>query len=294
MLHVVKPNDTLLGIAQQYRITISSILSSNVICNPNFIYIGQPLIIPEESSLLPKAGGYPYYVVTHGDTLGCLAKQFGKSIESLAKVNKLKDSPQIYPGMELLVSYDEWNPKSLFDEWNSIDFTNMTERTYLAYVNQFEIQTFVWESMGHKAVSYLTQLLNHQNDFIRRYATLSLGRIGTGHDTFTALHKALKNDSFIAQLALKRYQLIPRWTKRIHIVSSENKLLLSPNLSAPSKTISAGTPVVVLRWQIPSPTNEVNDFVYAVRLQIYDFIQVVETGETGYLPRDFIQHITML
>ncbi|MFB2348484.1 LysM peptidoglycan-binding domain-containing protein [Priestia megaterium] len=299
MLHVVKPHDSLLGIAKQHGIIVDSIMESNVICNPNYIYIGQPLIISEPGLSLPKAGGTPYYVVNYGDTIGCLAKQFGKTVYSLGRVNKLKNSNEMFHGMELLVTYNEHNNlQHLFQLWNTIEFKDITGRIYLAYVEQFEDETFSWESFGEKAAPYLMELLNHQNSFIRYYAVKSLGRIGKGNDTFKALQKALKDSDSdvlsVAQLALKRYQLIPRWTKRIHIVLNETKLLSSPHLTSSSISIARGTPVFVSRWYIPSPTQEINDFTFAVRTQIYDQIQVVETGAIGYLPRDYLQTISLL
>ncbi|MFB2348483.1 LysM peptidoglycan-binding domain-containing protein [Priestia megaterium] len=286
MLHVVKVHDTLLGIAKRYGTTVELIMESNVICNPNYIYIGQPLIIPEPNLLLLKSGGIPYYVVNYGDTLLCLAKQFSQSIESLITANKLQNSNQLYPGMELLVNYNPpANPEELFETW---DKTVLNSLTFLQFIGIYFMNTFTWEALGENATPYLAKLLNHENSQVRYYTVLSLGRIGTGKGTFKALQRALKdNDNLVvatAKLALKRYQLISRWTKRIHIVTEETKLLNKPSLSASSIPITSGTPIIVLTWRIPDPVDEGWSTVN-YNPPIYDLIKIVETGQTGYLPR---------
>jgi LysM repeat protein len=63
MFYVVRLGDSLAGIAKRFGSTIETIMEANIICNPNFIFIGQPVIIPEADIDLPKSGGYPYYVV---------------------------------------------------------------------------------------------------------------------------------------------------------------------------------------------------------------------------------------
>ena len=44
--YTVKPGDTLSQIAAWYGVSVGSLMSANGIHNPNFIYVGQMLIIP--------------------------------------------------------------------------------------------------------------------------------------------------------------------------------------------------------------------------------------------------------
>ena len=44
--YVVKPGDTLHGIAYRHRTTVAALLAANGLSNPNFIYSGQRLVIP--------------------------------------------------------------------------------------------------------------------------------------------------------------------------------------------------------------------------------------------------------
>lgn len=59
MLYYIQPSNTLSEIAMRFNTTVRSILDANVICNPNLIFAGQLLIIPEPGLQLPKAGGGP-------------------------------------------------------------------------------------------------------------------------------------------------------------------------------------------------------------------------------------------
>ena len=44
--YTVRPGDTLSQIAAWYGVSVGSLMSANGITNPNFIYVGQMLIIP--------------------------------------------------------------------------------------------------------------------------------------------------------------------------------------------------------------------------------------------------------
>lgn len=57
MLFVTKRNDTLHHIANKFGCSVPSIIHQNVICDPNRIMPGLPLIIPEKGEMLPLTGG---------------------------------------------------------------------------------------------------------------------------------------------------------------------------------------------------------------------------------------------
>ncbi|WP_226666046.1 L,D-transpeptidase family protein [Metabacillus litoralis] len=58
MIHIVKSNETLTSISMDYRITISKLISVNNISNPNLIYVGQEIIIPN----IPDPNSIPYSI----------------------------------------------------------------------------------------------------------------------------------------------------------------------------------------------------------------------------------------
>ena len=285
MLYIVKMNDTLYGIAQQHGSTVDSIVAANVICNPNFIFAGLPLIIPEPNLVIPKAGGTPYYILSYGDTLSCLANQFSQTVDSIVAANQIKNANQIEAGTELLVGVTQPNPKELYNLWNiseeQCEFLNSAGLFGVFYLGSFQ-----WESLGERAVPYLRRLLNHTCNFVRFHVVMSLGRIGRGTAVLRLLQQALQDPdeevSTLASLAIKRFQLIPTWSKRIHVITSEVQLLQQLTADSPSKTLPRGTPILVLRWNIPSPTGQVSP---PGSLDTFELVQIAATGETGYIRR---------
>ena len=53
MNHIIQPGETLWSIAARYGVTVNAILQADNLTNPNFIYLGQSLVIP-------TPGGYPF------------------------------------------------------------------------------------------------------------------------------------------------------------------------------------------------------------------------------------------
>jgi LysM repeat protein len=285
LLHIVKPNETLYNIAQQYNTTIESIFAANVICNPNYIFVGMPLIIPEPNLVLPRAGGSPYYVLNYGDTLWCLSNQFTQRVDSLVATNQLVNSNQIYAGNELLVGVQAPDANKLYESWN-IPEEQCELLTSAGLFGVFYLGSFQWEALGERALPYLRRLINHPCNLVRFHVVMSLGRIGKGTAELRALQQ-LQQDSdqevaTLASLAIKRFQLIPQWTKRIHVTTSEVPLLQSLTADTPSRTLPRGTPIIVLRWNIPSPTGEVSP---PGTLDTFEYVQIPATGETGYIRR---------
>lgn len=58
-VHLVQPGEILISIARRYNTTVWALVRANNLANPSFIYVGQRLIIPEESSQepTPTSGG---------------------------------------------------------------------------------------------------------------------------------------------------------------------------------------------------------------------------------------------
>ncbi|MED3552800.1 L,D-transpeptidase family protein [Cytobacillus praedii] len=56
--HIVKPNETLWSISEDYRVPFQSLIQANHIVNPNMINAGQSIIIPG----LPNPNQIPYSI----------------------------------------------------------------------------------------------------------------------------------------------------------------------------------------------------------------------------------------
>jgi LysM repeat protein len=108
-VHVVQPGDTLYSIARYYGVSPEALSKANDLMNPNFIWIGQHLIVPgsympghdHEYPASAPAGGS--YVVRPGDTLFSIAARFGTTVSALAGSNHLGNENVIFIGQTLVI-----------------------------------------------------------------------------------------------------------------------------------------------------------------------------------------------
>ena len=91
--YVIQPGDTLSGIAQRYGTTYQTLAALNGITNPNLIYAGQTIRVPEDST--PAAR---YYTIQPGDTLSEIAVKFGTTVSALQSLNGISNPNLIYAG----------------------------------------------------------------------------------------------------------------------------------------------------------------------------------------------------
>lgn len=121
--YVVQPGDTLLKISRRFNTTIYALMIVNDIANPNLIYVGQTLVIPDGSSQpaptnpppvnpppngpLPTAVSPPAagttYVVQPGDTLYRIGIRHGVSVQAIALANNIQNTNFIYVGQVLTI-----------------------------------------------------------------------------------------------------------------------------------------------------------------------------------------------
>lgn len=104
----VESGDTLGRIARKHNTSVNELVSLNNIADPNFIKIGQKLILPQQQ-IQSKPADLPIeekenknvYRIKSGDTLGKIAKQYGTSVNTLASINNIKDPNLIIVNQEL-------------------------------------------------------------------------------------------------------------------------------------------------------------------------------------------------
>jgi len=286
MLYIVRRGDHLSGIAARFGTTVPTILEANIICNPNLIFVGQPILIPDPGIEYPRAGGSPYYVIQYGDTLSCVAPKFGQTVSSLAAANRLTNPNLIYAGNELIAGFLRPDPTQLLREWETAAEDAACQLSSLQEHGVYYLGSFQWETLGEEAVPYLVRLLRNSCRTVRYYAVMSLGRIGVGFATRAALEAAANDPdaavATLARLGLRRLSAVQRYTKRLHIAIADQSIYSEPNLQSSSVPLPQGAEVISLRWNIPSATNEEGP---RGGLQIYDQVQVVTTGQVGYPPR---------
>lgn len=107
-LYVVREADTLSGIARRRGTSVSDITAANDLSDPDYIVVGQELLIPGTASEDPS-DPFPAtptdHTVEQGDTLSGIASQYGLTAEDLFDNNimAVSDPDLIYPGQVLLI-----------------------------------------------------------------------------------------------------------------------------------------------------------------------------------------------
>ncbi|WP_143875296.1 muramidase family protein, partial [Oenococcus oeni] len=108
--YTVASGDTLTSIAKAYGTTVSAIATANNISNPDYIYVGEVLTIGSSTSTSTStsstsssstSSSSKSYTVASGDTLTSIAKAYGVSISTLAKLNNISNTNLIYAGTTL-------------------------------------------------------------------------------------------------------------------------------------------------------------------------------------------------
>ncbi|MGE8019634.1 glycosyl hydrolase family 18 protein [Peribacillus frigoritolerans] len=93
-IHVVRPGQTLYGIAQTYSVTVDRLVESNKIPNPNNLVSGQALVIPIVGS---------YYFVQPGDSLYSISQRVDVPVQELAKINGISENQILSVGYRLYI-----------------------------------------------------------------------------------------------------------------------------------------------------------------------------------------------
>jgi lysozyme len=113
--YTVQSGDTLSGIANQFATTVQTLAQLNDISNPNRIYVGQRLLVKEQSSstTAPSApanntptsnSSATSYTVQSGENLSEIAAKFGTNWQALARLNNISNPNRIYVGQVLRLS----------------------------------------------------------------------------------------------------------------------------------------------------------------------------------------------
>jgi LysM repeat protein len=109
--HVVQSGETLFRIALRYGLTVDVMASANNLANPNQIYAGQVLVVPDGSgqtaapapSPSPAVSAPVYHIVQPGETLGLIAQRYGVSWQALAQSNNISNPNRILVGQQLQI-----------------------------------------------------------------------------------------------------------------------------------------------------------------------------------------------
>lgn len=90
--YTVQRGDTLWSIAKRYGTTVATLAQINHLDNPDLIFVGQVLLVPQTQRV---------YVVQNGDTLWSIAKRLGTTVDALVERNGIENPNLIFPGQRL-------------------------------------------------------------------------------------------------------------------------------------------------------------------------------------------------
>jgi LysM repeat protein len=99
--HVVQPGENLFRIALKYGTTVEAIAAANGIVNPNLVYAGQELTIPQGGAT--PGPGVRYHVVQPGETLSGIAMRYGTTPWAIAAANGIANVNYIRAGQTLRI-----------------------------------------------------------------------------------------------------------------------------------------------------------------------------------------------
>ena len=102
IIYIVKYGDTLSEIAEMYGLTYQELAAYNNISNPDLIFPGQVIRIPNGETPVPVIT----YTVEPGDSLWSIAEKFNTTWQAIYEKNKniIGDNPNlIYPGQVLVI-----------------------------------------------------------------------------------------------------------------------------------------------------------------------------------------------
>ncbi len=116
--YVVKPDDTLFGIANKLGVTLDALLTTNKLTTTSMIHPGMVLVVPAgaptplqttasssgtSSSNTSRTAPATTYVVKPNDALFNIARTYGVSLNGLLQANKLTINSVVLPGQTLTI-----------------------------------------------------------------------------------------------------------------------------------------------------------------------------------------------
>jgi len=114
-IYVVRPGDTLSGIAARFGVSPAALAQANGIKNLNLIFVGESLTIPGavaggagagSTASIPASGSGPcpsVYVVQAGDTLGRIAARCATTVSAILSANTIPNINLIFVGQQLVI-----------------------------------------------------------------------------------------------------------------------------------------------------------------------------------------------
>jgi murein DD-endopeptidase MepM/ murein hydrolase activator NlpD len=108
--YVIQEDDTLIGIAEKFGVSLEELTQANGISDPSLIFPGASLVIPGYEGVEGVLTARP---IAYGETLASLAARSGVSQEVLIRINHLVAPGRLYVGQPVIAPVQEENPAAL-------------------------------------------------------------------------------------------------------------------------------------------------------------------------------------
>jgi LysM repeat protein len=102
-VYIVRPGDTLSAIAQRFGTTVHTLMVLNNITNPNIIFVGQQIRLPNCGVQPPPPVTPREHLVRPGDSLSGIARLYNVSVWDLARINGITNPNLIFVGQVLRI-----------------------------------------------------------------------------------------------------------------------------------------------------------------------------------------------
>lgn len=244
--YTVQSGDTLSGIANRFSTTVNHLASLNDISNPNRIYVGQHLLVRQQStpqvntststttnvsSSSSNASGT--YTVQSGDTLSGIANKFGTNYQSLASLNHISNPNRIYAGQVLKLSANTSAPAQSHQTSNS----NTSAGTYT--VKAGDSLSAIASRLGtnYETLARLNNISNPNRIYAGQVLKLSAGASSTAvsHSASTSTSSAsgsytVKAGDSLSAIAA-RYGMSYETLARLNNISNPNRIYAGQTLN---------------------------------------------------------------
>jgi murein DD-endopeptidase MepM/ murein hydrolase activator NlpD len=103
-IYIIQRGDTLSTIAALFNITLADLMAANQIENPNFISVGQRLVIPGQEV---DSGILAINILGFGETLQNISRRNQVPLDFLRRINRITTPSELYAGSSLIVPLAE-------------------------------------------------------------------------------------------------------------------------------------------------------------------------------------------
>lgn len=242
--YTVQSGDTLSGIANRFSTTVNHLASLNDISNPNRIYVGQRLLVRQQTSSQTNtnntntssnttntsSSATGTYTVQSGDTLSGIANKFGTNYESLANLNNISNPNRIYVGQVLKLSANSNTASSAHQAT-----TNATPAgSYSVKAGDSLSAIAARYGMSYETLARLNNISNPNRIYVGQVLKLSSGSTVSNvvnHSTASAAGSyTVKSGDSLSTIAA-RYGMSYETLARLNNISDPNRIYVGQTLN---------------------------------------------------------------